>query len=100
MKTEKDFQGDLYDLLVLHGEASTDVHRRAQFISYLQEGGSNPKEYRFGGVLGFGGKLWLNRYHDRCPYYVSCYPEDRGKVGHHVTALNEKIQALYTEFKS
>lgn len=29
-------------------------------------------EYRFGGSLGFGGKVWISRER----VHVSCYPED------------------------
>ena len=99
MKTPQEFHEALYDLLVAEGGASKNPFRKSQFVGYLQESKGFPKEYRFCGHLLGGGKLWHDPYTDRCPYWVSCYSEDRPKVQHLVVALNERVYALYTKYK-
>lgn len=61
-----------YDILVHYAKAPRDDHYKDTFVSYFTE---RPLayEWRFGGLLGFGGKFWRNDNR----YYVSCYPEDR-----------------------
>jgi hypothetical protein len=39
---------------------------------FIQHQGKGCTEWRFGGVLGFGGKFWNNSGR----WYVNCYPED------------------------
>lgn len=46
-------------------------HWRYSFVQYATEG--TWVEYRIGGPLGFGGKLWNNAGR----WYVSCYSEDK-----------------------
>ncbi|MEU0078430.1 hypothetical protein ABZY58_11085 [Micromonospora tulbaghiae] len=58
----------IYDVLIEHAGASPDG--RAAFIDV--QTGSQCDEYRFGGSLGFGGKLWI----DQDGWRVSAYAED------------------------
>lgn len=61
----------VYDLLVQHADApaSPDSWMRQDFIHHQTAGSTD--EYRFQGMLGFGGKFW------NCNgrWYVSAYPE-------------------------
>ena len=50
-------------------------------------------EHRFGGMLGFGGKL----YTDRASLQVDCYPEDRTpERAAMIAAANPRLAALDT----
>ena len=68
----------IYDILVKHvplSEHPDDLfdgidHWRYTFIRYAIEG--TWTEYRIGGPLGFGGKVWFNGGR----WYVTYYPED------------------------
>lgn len=68
------FADELYDVLVEHAGASPDLRERAMFVVYAckEVSGDRSLEYRFGGLLGFGGKLYVNGN----GVYVDCYPED------------------------
>lgn len=73
---EPELYGRVWDILALYAGASVDVRDRDRFIQCMSQrtkrGGYEVQEYRFGGGLGFGGKLW--RYDGR--FYITCYPED------------------------
>ena len=64
----KDKANKIYDLLVRIGKASED--QRNSFIHHFCVSEYGCDEWRFGGVLGFGGKYW------RGTNRVSCYSED------------------------
>lgn len=59
----------LFDILVSY--AGTSESFREDFLRCIAEG---CREYRIGGLLGFGGKYWpeTNR--------VTCYPEDENRI--------------------
>lgn len=57
---------DIWDILK---DAGAPEGGRSQFIIAQM---TACVEYRFGGLLGFGGKFW--NYRDK--WYVTCYPED------------------------
>ena len=51
-------------------------------------------EWRFGGPLGFGGKVWFNAGR----WYVSCYPEDRkAKQERIIEKTNAALDKLFFE---
>lgn len=81
---DKSFANLVFNILVIEGGASESS--RAEFIHWftdhkrLEYGFSN--EFRFLGLLEFGGKFWIRSD----GFSVSCYPED-------VTAKNKKIIA-------
>lgn len=59
----------IYDVLVEECGAPEGQDYRTDFAVHFPA----CVEYRFGGALGFGGKVWWS--HDKL--YVTCYPEDR-----------------------
>lgn len=63
-----------YSILVEQAGASEDL--RWEFVRYvLKEAGATiPREWRFQGLLGFGGKFLADHHSMPC---VTCYPEDR-----------------------
>ena len=64
---DHDFWNEVYDILVRHAGASDRPRNRDMFIW------SQPTpEFRFGGLLGFGGKFWVNNG----KVYISCYIEN------------------------
>lgn len=76
----------IYGVLVEHAGAGDETTDWAQFVIAQTNGCA---EYRFMGVLGFGGKFWHNPIRAKLgtgpgPFYVNCYPED----------LNEKRRTV------
>jgi hypothetical protein len=61
----------VYDVLV--NVCGASEHERAQFVQLHSEP-NYPREWRFQGYLGYGGKFWRSEWN--APY-VNCYPEDR-----------------------
>ncbi len=59
----------VWDVLVEHCNVSDNIINRSAFSTVAIEG--RWTEFRFGGSLGFGGKVWNNT----C-FYVTCYKED------------------------
>lgn len=95
----REFYEACYDLLVAEGHLRFDAHAKAYFVDYFmgpEAAVPNPKEYRFQGHLGYGGKFWKTaRGHD-----VTCYLEDRSqKRGEMIKTLNRKIGELEVRFK-
>ena len=67
--------------------------QRASFVSCAinQEEYQRWIEWRFGGSLGFGGKVWNNGN-----FYVTCYSEDRTpERDAMIDAANIRLSALY-----
>ena len=78
----------IFDVLVRLARASqSDL---SQFAYFYAERGGRPgggdDEFRFGGSLGFGGKIWWSR---RRGWSVNCYREDE------TPARLETIKAVY-----
>ena len=66
----------IYRVLVDVCAAPDEGYIGTAFVRYMTgDGPSLPKEWRFRGSLGFGGKLLLNGNRDGFPH-VTCYPED------------------------
>jgi hypothetical protein len=76
----------IYDILVHYAGASPNERDRAMFI-YHQEKGC--LEYRFGGLLGFGGKFWT----DGGRWRVTCYREDETKEARKILAKTNEVLA-------
>jgi hypothetical protein len=79
----------VFDVLVEHAGASDGW--RDDFVERQVAGSTD--EYRFQGLLGFGGKFW------NCNgrWYVSAYPEDvkrRPEMRQAIDATNEALAAL------
>ena len=84
----------IYDILVrLCSAVEGD---RESFVFHLT-GENPPVEWRFGGVLGFGGKFWANNNR----LYVTCYREDetskRRKV---IDRTNDALDALTESWRT
>lgn len=86
----------VYDVLVKHaGADDTETEgvysARTDFV-FAQTDKYQP-EYRFMGLLGFGGKFWRNGWEDR--WYVYCYAEDLTPARQAaVDATNAALDAL------
>lgn len=87
----------IYDILCDHAgcyrakEGEIDLSRMS-FIRYATEG--TWTEFRFGGLLGFGGKVWNNAGR----WYVSCYPEDEKKrQTRAITETNAALDRLFEQ---
>jgi hypothetical protein len=65
---------------------------RDAFVDYLTRDTTFGHEYRFMGLLGFGGKL---HYDDWSGAQIGCYPEDRDDVRDAiVTVVNEQLATM------
>lgn len=64
--------GQVYDVLV--EIAGAPESGREQFVQHFPT-----REWRFMGLLGFGGKVWVHGFGTRFispAIYVTCYPEE------------------------
>jgi hypothetical protein len=80
-----DYFGKVYDLLVQYGARESE---RLSFVQYMTSDWQSPREWRFCGIFGFGGKC------RRGPRGVSVdyYPEDHTKrLDRKCAELNAKI---------
>lgn len=89
MSVSRETYQKCWAILVEHAGAQAEDEER--FLQYAEE---NPEyiEYRFCGVLGFGGKFRHYRGH----LYVDCYPESMTPERREVI---EKVNALLKEVK-
>lgn len=75
----------IYDILL---EAGATEHWREDFVLHMS---GTTQEYRFGGMLGFGGKF----YNCAGRWYISCYPEDRNdRREKMIDKINTRLRAL------
>lgn len=81
--------GKIYDILVEHAGAPEE-ERKCFVFAQAQTNGLAPIEWRFCGLLGFGGKFWNNG-----GYYITYYREDetqqRKIIKKKVNTLLEKL---------
>ncbi len=86
----RDIFSRAFDILVEHaGVQDFRDWQRETFIRDFAEGTTT--EWRFQGLLGFGGKFWRNNNH----YYITCYPEDRTPERETIIAkVNELLKEL------
>lgn len=100
MEKTKSIFDRVYTLLV--DEAKADEGQRFAFVLYhsnkhnpLSNEAWQVTEWRFMGVLGAGGKFWVNLDE----FHVTCYSEDRTENrGKLITRLNSLLKPLYDEF--
>lgn len=85
------FYGRVWDILVEHAGACTGPRERETFIHAF----ASPRttEYRFQGLLGFGGKFRRNSG----GVYVDCYPEDLNPT---TQAILDKVNGLIAKIES
>lgn len=81
----------IWEILVEHAGADP-----GGLVAFMEEASRSPvMEYRFQGMLGFGGKVWLKP--SKTPY-VTCYPEDltddRERA---IEKTNDELRKLYGE---
>lgn len=64
----------VFQILTIHAKANPlDLE---SFLHYMEREGDHPKEFRFMGSLGMGGKLCAEQEGQQVRYRVSAYPED------------------------
>lgn len=93
MRVEEDERrtraGIIWDILIAHCGASALVEDRRSFLV------NRSLEYRFGGNLGLGGKVYLDH-----PPYVACYAEDltrsRSQI---IKAANRMLATVGREYR-
>lgn len=94
-----EFYEACYALLVAEGHSRDEPMNRRAFVEYFMQPDSrdNPKEFRFQGQLGFGGKFWRRHSgHD-----VTCYPEDSTRERKRMIAkLNQAIVELEVRWRT
>lgn len=80
-------------ILVEEAGARDGEMQREVFVRYVLK--DTGDEYRFQGILGFGGKFRNNGNNGNVPY-VDCYPEDRTpRRDAAVAATNARLRALF-----
>lgn len=100
-ETHKVFYERAWDILVEHAGASKDPMDKLSFVQAYTQIEHPCSEFRFCGLLGFGGKFWRNaRGGGESPFYVQCYPEDRTKPRERVISkVNDLLKKLFEEMK-
>lgn len=81
-----------YTILVHHAGAYDHPRARDGFVYHVTDG---CMEYRFQGLLGFGGKFRNNGNHENVPH-VDCYSEDLNvKRNAVILATNAMLAELF-----
>ena len=84
----------LYDILV--DDCAATKSMRDSWVHHQTKPDELCTEWRFGGLLGMGGKFWRNAGR----WYVDAYSEDyTPKKNKLIAATNKKIDAIREEFK-
>lgn len=82
----------IYDVLVQRCKASDRDREKDNFAYSHTQREHIPHEWRFGGVLGFGGKFW----NTESRWYVSAYSEDCDPETRLIIAeTNEVLQKMF-----
>jgi len=81
----------IYDILVLQAGARDNESMRGQF-EYFYGARQDLAEFRFGGLLGFGGKIWWTNYDG---WYVNNNRSDA-----EATAIIERTNAALAQFNT
>jgi hypothetical protein len=89
-----------YTILVQHAGAPNDENERYAFVHHVTSEMHRCREYRFGGLLGWGGKFRNNGNNDNVPY-VDCYQEhlngDRARI---IGETNAALRELFARVES
>lgn len=82
----------IYNELVTYcGASELSGEQTDFFLRYVTRSNSADSEWRFGGWLGFGGKLYSNSQ----GVYVDCYSEDKSSiVAFVIKIVNERIAVV------
>jgi hypothetical protein len=84
----------IYDVLVQRCKADNRDREKENFIYSHAEREFTPHEWRFGGVLGFGGKFW----NTESRWYVSAYNENIDAETRLIIAeTNEVLQKMFID---
>jgi hypothetical protein len=89
--TEKEHEALLRFFRVLVEHAGAADWNEDGFVYAFTKSDYQATEWRFGGLLGFGGKFWRNAG----KYYVTCYREDENKKTLAVIKRANEILAPY-----
>lgn len=82
----------IWDVLIAKAGASPLSDARRDFAAYMTDEVQHGHEYRFGGLLGCGGKL---HHSDLAGAYVSCYLKDRDEVrAAIIAAVNAELKLI------
>lgn len=82
----------IYDVLVR--KCGAEESGRGSFVYFQTKGTYIPNEWRFCGILGFGGKFW----NTTLQWYVSAYEENLDAETRLIVAeTNEILQKMYVE---
>lgn len=88
--SSKETLSQIWDILIKHAGAAEEG--REVFIASAGKYKDLKVEYRFGGALGFGGKVWLNN--GRHPY-VNGYREDYNpEMRQVIKVTNEALKVI------
>lgn len=90
-----EFEGQrIYDVLVARCGAPTDLSSRTEWAAWWPQR-DNLREFRFIGLLGFGGKFWSSG----AAWYVNCYREhETPERLAMIAAANERLAELRKEY--
>lgn len=86
----------IYEILVEEcGAPVAGVTGQEYFVAWLtREPSGRLSEYRFQGMIGFGGKIYFSANQ----FYVSCYQEEETPyVNMQIAAANARLQALHVK---
>lgn len=95
-----EYANKIYDVLVeecsaINGWDDHPMEERHSFCRYLAEDSYGYHEWRFGGLLGYGGKFKNSGHH----WYVDCYSED--ETPEHLVMIekaNKRLDVLFEEY--
>jgi hypothetical protein len=93
-RISQDVAERIWRILVEECGNRDDLRDKHSFMHYLATENSN-HEWRFQGLLGFGGK-----FHNNCGrWWISCYPEDRtDKRDEMIRKANEEVKVLQEKY--
>ena len=83
----------IYDVLIEAGATASESYRESFIQAFTREDPKDPppREWRFGGFLGFGGKF---RYNSN-GMYIDCYQEDENdRIREIISVANKQIANL------
>ncbi len=94
--THRAFYERAWDILVQHAGAPKDPDTKLSFVEAFTQVEHPAIEWRFQGLLGFGGKFW--RTDGR--FFIRCYPEDSNKSRERIiSSVNQRLSDLALELK-
>lgn len=92
LRLKQEFYDKVYTILVKNCAAVSTM--REPFVVYHMDESIDYHEWRFSGMLGFGGKY--RKYYNRIDYYVEDRTDARDKL---VDKVNGKLDQLKLKYK-